>query len=1026
MTARPQATYRWRGVALLRASTDPGALDLPEDLDVFGQDRVQDGLVWLSALWQRENVRAALAAASPALSGRVDELVTAGSRDGRRVGRAVLSMASYLVRWQRRATPFGLFSGVGVARIGTGATVRFGGEHRVSLRADAAWLGDVVARLHECPQLRERLSVVVHNAGCVRGDRFVAPGSSPEGIDAELAPVEVSVRASRAVRAALDAARHPIPFGALRRQLAQQFPAAAEAQIDDMLTGLIDQGLLIGSLRAPMTVLDALGHVCRELESVDAHTIPGVQGIVWELSAIHHELSTDHPATVSRSALTQRMRALSTAGPTTPLVVDTILDADVVIPEQVAREACDAVRVLYRLSAYPWGSSSWRDYVARFRARYGTGAFVPVLDLVADSGLGFPAGYLGSSWGRAARKVSERDEKLLALIQRATVEGAGEIVLTDQVIADLTAGDRTDLQLPARCEVAVEIRSPSWEALARGRFALTVTGTPRPGSSMIGRHAHLLPEHDRDLIAESFAAAGPDAVAAQLSFAARKRRNDNVARTEQFLPHVIPVAEHRPPSEQLIELSDLAVTADEHRLALVQVSTGRRVEPRVTHALEAGTHTPPLARFLAEITTGRAAVYRAFDVGAAAKLPYLPRIRYRRTTLSAARWLLTTGDLPEREASNAEWETGLRSWRRRWGVPEHVAIVDHDRRQPVDLSHGLHRLLLRTRLDRAGRLELRETAAPAELAWLGRAHDIVVPLVLDAAEDTAPAAASTSQSTRVVAVDAGHLPGNSTIVCAHLYGHPGRFDDLLTERVPALMDAFGDPAPAWWFRRHRELRRPEVDQYLAVYLRLRQPSAYGDAAEHLATWSAMLRRDRLLSHVVLATHEPQPGRYGHGLALQRAQDVFAADSAAALTQITLARRAGVPSHAVAAASMVDLVVSFTGSTPAGLDWLLHQPQEHGRLDPTLRGHALELADPHRTGTPLQSLPGGNDVLAAWHTRATALAAYRETLARQRDPLTVLRCLLHSHHIRAVGVDPDAERITTRLARTCALRHTARP
>ncbi|MGH3925885.1 MAG: lantibiotic dehydratase, partial [Pseudonocardiaceae bacterium] len=37
-------------------------------------------------------------------------------------------------------------------------------------------------------------------------------------------------------------------------------------------------------------------------------------------------------------------------------------------------------------------------------------------------------------------------------------------------------------------------------------------------------------------------------------------------------------------------------------------------------------------------------------------------------------------------------------------VEPRVAVVDHDRRQPMDLGHRLHRLLLRTRLQRAGRI----------------------------------------------------------------------------------------------------------------------------------------------------------------------------------------------------------------------------------------------------------------------------------------------------------------------------------
>ncbi|SMD23895.1 thiopeptide-type bacteriocin biosynthesis domain-containing protein [Lentzea albidocapillata] len=1016
--------YRWSGVALLRASTDPGGLDLPTTLDLPGEDAAKQCQTWLSQVWQREDVRAAVVHASPALSRQIDDLLSAPSRDARTMHRAVLSLASYLVRWQQRPTPFGLFAGVGMARIGTGAKVQWGREHSVAVRADASWLGDILTRLHRCQGLLDRLPVVVNDAGTVRGDRFAAPGSPPVGAATTLAPVEVSVRHSRPVRAALEAARAPIPFAALRAVLLSQFATASEHQIDRVLRGLLDEGLLISSLWAPMTGLDALGHACAVLKAADALTIAEIRGTVHELTAIHRDLSTGGSAVAPTSAVADRMRALSTAAKV-PLVVDTILDCDVLIPEQVAQEASDAVRVLLRLSPYAFGYPAWRDYHTRFRSRYGTGALVPVLELVADSGLGLPAEYLGSAHGRAARKVSERDEKLLALIQRAIMDGSGEIVLTDQVIEDLTAGDRADLvHLPPRVEVAVEVRAESVEALARGRFGLAMTGTPRPGSSMAGRHAYLLPDEGREILAGTYTAAGPGTIAAQLSFAPRRRRNENVARTGQLLPHVIPVAEHRGTDEHLIPLAGLAITTDESRFHLIELSTGRRVEPRVTHALEAGVQTPPLARFLAEITTARSAVYKAFHFGAAAQLPYLPRIRYRRTILSPARWLLASGDLPGHDASMAEWQAGLDSWRARWRVPERVALVDHDRRQPVDLGHPLHRLLLRTRLERADRLELRETSAPKDLAWLGRAHEVLMPLVLDAPSPEVPS--FVASVARAVTRTAGHLPGNSTVLCAQIYGHPARFDEILIERVPGLIDAFGDQAPPWWFRRHREMRRPEVDQYLAVYLRLSDASAYGSAAERVATWADSLHRDRLLSHLTLATHEPQTGRYGHGSALDRAQDVFATDSVAALAQISAAVKTGGHPQALAAASMVDLTVRFARTTHDGLGWLISElRQEHGRVDPALRNQALELADPDGAWTTLRSLPGGEHVVAAWQARAEALTAYREDLVQQRNPLSVLGSLLHLHHIRAVGVDPAIERVTGRLARACVLRHTAR-
>ncbi|MFD5781757.1 lantibiotic dehydratase [Streptomyces sp. NPDC126933] len=1014
MTAQQSVNYRCQDGALLRVTTDPGGLDLPRDLDLSGADAAARGREWLTAAWQREEVRVAVSAASPALSDRIGEIVNGRRCDARRVRRTVLSLASYLLRWQRRSTPFGRFAGVAPVRIGDVPRVSWGGRHSTGVRADTAWLAGIIARLHRCPQLLDRLHVVAANTGQVRGNRWVAPGLPTDDRAQALAPVEVSVRHTGPVQAALACAASPIGYDELGALLTERFPTAPRGRIDVMLSGLVSENILLTHLWAPMTHLDALGHLCTELEAIDARGIPGIEGLVGELFAIQDQIAD--PGT-GEAGPAKRMRALCGTAPV-PQTVDTAADCDIQIPESVVREAQEAVGVLCRLSPYPFGYPAWRDYHGRFRARYGAGAVVPVLDLVADSGLGFPAGYLGSPYKSPGRQLTERDEKLLRLVQQATLDGSGEIVLTEPMMADLAA-DADGMAPVPRVEVAVEIHAVAQAALARGSYQLLVTGTPRPGSSMAGRFAHLLPGQDRVRLAATYQATSPDALAAQLSFVPRRRRNENIARTMRLLPHVISLSEHRPKDETVIEPADLAVTADSRRFHLVQLSTGRAVEPRVLHALEAGVHTPPLARFLAEINTARCAVYKSFDFGAAAHLPYLPRVRYRRTVLAPARWLLNAQVLPGSQTSTAEWDTALATWRAKLRVPERIAMVEHDQRLPLDLTHPIHRLLLRTRLDRSRRLELREAPGPQDVGWLGRAHELLLPLTL-----AEPVSRGITASLRATATDADHLPGRSAILHARIHAHPDRFGEILTEHLPALIGTF-EARPQWWFSRHRATPRPDADQHLALCLALPDPGAYGRAAERVHDWSEGLRRRRLLAQLTLATYHPPSGRYGHGAAMETAHEVFAADSAAAVAQIQAAP-GGMDGQALAAASLVDLATRFAPHVEEGLRWLAQElPHEKGPLDRVLRDRALDLADPYGNASGLGSAPGTEAVAAAWQQRATVLAAYREQLSAQRDPLTVLGPLLHLHHVRALGIDPDRERVTRRLIRTCALRHTAR-
>jgi lantibiotic biosynthesis protein len=995
--------------ALLRVSTSPGGLDLPEDLGTPDADAAG----WLALVWQREEVRTAITIASPALARQVGALVAAALPDAGQARRAARALACYLLRWQGRATPFGLFAGVGVARTGGHATASITGWRAIA-RADAAWLGDVVARLHRCGELVERLPVVASDAIIVRGGRLVVPGHPGDSAAGDLAPVEVSVRCTPPVHAAVNAARVPVPLGKLARQLCADLPAATDVQVDELLDGLIAHGILISSLYAPMTCPDALGHVCARLRVARAEEIPAISALASELAAIHQATGSavDGPGLL---AVATRMTALSQAAEM-PLAVEVAVNGDVRLPGQVARQARDAAIALHRVSPYPSGLPAWIHYHERFLSRYGPGALVPVLDLVADSGLGFPAGYLGAALERPVRTIARRDAVLAGLVQKAMVDGSDEIVLTDEVITDLADGTRPEVRLPARAEIAFEVRAASLEALDRGRFTLVINGAPRPGSSMIGRHAHV-PDDDagRDELADTFAITRDGAIAVQLSFAPRRHRDENVARTAQLLPHVIPVGEHRDDDGPVIALDDLAVSGDEDGLVLVHVPTGRHVEPRVAHALEAGVHTPPLARFLSEVSTAQCAAYSSFDFGAASRLPYLPRVRYRQTIVSPARWLLAASDLPDPGCAAPEWEAAFGAWRHRWRVPRHVAVTDHDRRLPLDLDHAFHRDLLRSRLRRAGQLELRESAAPGDLGWIGRAHQVVLPLLLDEAAPRRAATAVHPVRTETVATRGG--PDRSRALNVLAFGHPDRFDEILAAYLPALVAAVGEHAEAWWFR--RQAGAAQTGPYVAVSLLLPDPGALGPAAGEAAVWADGLRRERLLSQLTVAVDDPQAGAPGWGPAACR---VLAADSAAAIAQIALAQRAGMDSASVAAASMVGLAASLAPCPAEGMSWLARVlPREHGPVDRVLREQALQLADP---AFAIAELPGGADVAAAWERRAAALSWYRQHLARHGEPEAALRFLLDEHQARVLDADGTAARTARHLARACALRSLA--
>lgn len=518
---------------------------------------------------------------------------------------------------------------------------------------------------------------------------------------------------------------------------------------------------------------------------------------------------------------------------------------------------------------------------------------------------------------------------------------------------------------------------------------------------------------------------------AQLSFPPRRPHNDNVVRVLPYAGTVVLSLGEHPDHRSVhagsldpsgcghgvIEPEDLAVTADAAQMYLVQCSTGRRVVAHIPHALDTLVQMLPLARFLAEVADARSAVFGPIDPGAARTLPYVPRIRYRRTVLSPARWLLSANDLPT-GGPNA-WEAGLRRWQTRWKVPARIVLCQADTRLPLDLDQALDRGLLRNRLDRADQIELREDAPPDGVGWVGRAAELVIPMISDAAPRRLPVTAPPG----VV-----HHPGDAVLLRTHLIGNPARFDTILARHLPtfiAELNESGEPVQRWWAGRHRDLIRPEADQYLVVLLRLTDPSQYGQVTARLAAFAADLQARGLLGQLMLSSAVQHPGRYGHGPALETAEEVFATDTAAAIAQITMAEAAGIPGQAVAAASMTHLAAAFAPDPSSGYRALTGcLKRGSGPVDAALRDHALCLADPIGAFVAVRALPGGDAVAAAWQARATALTSYHRRLAEQRNPASVLATLLHEHHVRAFGLYPDHETTVGRLARAAALRNLA--
>ncbi|MFG3702756.1 lantibiotic dehydratase [Micromonospora sp. NPDC047620] len=959
---------------------------------------------WLRATWRQVGLAEAVWVASPEFADRVEMALAGGTFDAGQVWRMALALARYLVRARGRATPFGLFSGVATLRFDTLAAVTPSERSAIRVRPDAEWLASLIARLEADPDVRRGLYVQANNLAWVSGLRIVVECRPHASVSADGIS---SVRRTEAVRLAMSLACGPALWAELVDKIAAGYPEFPRASAEALVASLVDQGVLISALRPPSTCTDPVKHVLDRLDAI-SHTEPGGQA-VEELRALHGRLGAIAGRATDVRELAARMRKLAVCRQ--PLAVDLRLGDQVVVPHQVATEVVAAVEVLRSLTPHPTGRPEWRAYHARFVDRYGMAAVVPLAQVVDPvTGLGYPQHFDGADYPAVA-PLSGRDERLLALAQQAAIDGVREVVLDDAAVRALAGPDHAEGLVSPHVDVSAEVRAVSLRALEEGRFLVAVTGMGRSAMATSGRFLDVLPYAERELMRGKFArlpVTVEGAMLAQVSFPPRKLRAQNVLSSPQVVPWLVSMAEHRPVAENVVNLDDLGVAAGGDRLVLVSMSRRRVVEPTVAHA--AAVHTMPLlARFLVELPRALDARLKPFDWGAASCLPFRPAVRYGRVLLSAARWRIDPARLPGADASDGEWSAAWEALRERRRLPRWVQVGSGDQRLRLDLDQAMDRSLLRAHLDANSdaAVTVVEAAGLEDFGWLsGRAHEIVVPVASTAAPAAAPAAVAARGSWPPPAPADPVLPGESGLLSGSLAAEPSMVELVLRRGLPALFTDWPEP-PMWWFIR---LRRP------FSHLRLRlHTDDYGDAAVRVGRWAAALRRQGLAGDLHLDTYRPETGRYGAGPAMSAAEELFAADSRAAVAQMATRDESRLDQQALTAASMLDLATAMLGSRTDGCEWLVARPEHPGRapIDQGILRQAITL-DPTSVPEPVQR---------AWQERSRAAARYADALSASGGPLTptaVLTSLMHLHFVRAHGPDDAAEQVTYRLARHIAL------
>lgn len=980
-------TFRRHGdVLVLRAAVLPVRARPDDWPDVESLD---DCRQWLARVWADDSFVVPLQAASPRLVNFVAKILDGRTVPQKRVRSATLSVAGYLLRATSRPTPFGFFAGVALAGVGP-VSANVGTNHQALARPDTLWVDHVRRTLERRADVLPHVTIQVSTLSFQRGD---AIGASRSGGRLASTPV------TRPLAVLLSAASTPTTGRHLLDVLATA--GGTPSQATRLIGQALDDGYLTSDLAAPMTVDDPLGHIVRTLRPHVGTLDPATVRILDHLEETRlalavHDQSGHEEVGELRDLADDRMREIQPADCRSRISLDLRIDARMTIPHHLLDEVERAAHALARLTRAQGESPAWAAYQTHFWERYGAGVLVPVRD-AADlaAGVGLPADYPMSVWSEPPLTVLPRDEQLAAWAMQAAMTGTRELVLGEQDVDDL-AGSEPDRPTAPHVEIAFKVRAASKEAVSSGDFTLDVRPAWTAGV-LSGRFTAVLGRRLSDLY-RTLPTMTEGALPAQLSFMPSFPHAQNVSRIPALLPYVIPVGETRTAADHLIGIDDLAVYSTGRDLYLVSLSRRRIVEPHVLHPLALEKQAPPLARFLAQLGRGFATAWTAFDWGpVASALPYLPRVRHRRAVLAPARWKLPATDLPTGPFGPA-WHKALGEWAATWQCPARLQLLDDDRTMPLNPAESLHARLLHQHLRRHSHAVFTEAVSDEELGWLGHAHELTIPLVTTHAPAPHP---DLTHAPVVTNQDLAH-PGDAEQrwTQAKVFTHPTAMDQIVTARLPRLLDVLGTSQV--WFVRYRSLQ--ETD-HLRIRVATGVPDSHEATVRALSAWTKQLTADRLASQLVLDGYRPETGRYGTGAAMDKAEDVFVADSL--VTRYALTDVPALEREAVCALSMIDIAEGALG-THEGRAWMAETPVHGiGRLEVT-----RQTVDQVKTGPLVHTTPRLARAIAQ---RRAALEAYRAQTDESRLE-EALQSLLHMHHNRLIGPDRDSEAAARHAAR----------
>jgi len=878
--------------ALIRLSAGlEAALADPSQLpDAWSRDRARLR-ERLQALVREPVIREAIFLASPDLDQAIARWLTEpGDSRAESTERAVMR---YITRMASRPTPFGLFAGSGVGTIG--ATTRLAVSERAACHRHTRLDMDYLALLTEALARDPSLAPVVRytpNSSLFRsGDRWRLVETRMR--DRNRSQHLVAVDDSDAIASTIERARQGATRATLAAALVDDDISVDEA--DAFVGELIESQILVPDIECPVTGREPLAYLVDLLTRADEGE--RVTQVLEQVAAALESLDAGGlgaaPAQYRNSA-----QLLETFPPKVDLArlfqVDLVRPASgATLDRQLVSEIMDAVDILRRVT-----HDADRDELTGFRAafgeRYGERE-VPLVEAMDDEsgvgyalveganrdaspllrGLDFPTAPTSTvPWGK-------REMFLLHRIGETLMAGHQEMALSPRDIDEMASNDPP--VLPNAFAVMATLIAAHGDTTDNGGRVVLRSATGPSGAYMLGRFCHADPELLANVATHlrEEETLDPDAIFAEVVHLPEGRLG-NILLRPVLRGYEIPyLGRSGAPADRQIPVTDLTLCLSKEGFVLRSRRLGCRIVPRLTSAHNFSGRALSIYRLLCLLQSDGRLPGCAWNWGALAVLPFLPRVSYGRFVFARATWRLTRDDIRvlARETSGPAQFDAVQRWRTARRLPRWVVLTDDDNTLPVDLENPLATESLVQLLKNQEVATLTEMYPGADDLCAegsdGRyVHELLIPCLARTKAEHAPSVHT--RRSAPISTQRTFAPG-SEWVFAKLYSSPSTSDRLLSQTIGPVSERLLSKGliDRWFF-----IRYSDPDLHLRWRLRVAGKTRAATVQRHIERAVSTALSNGLVRRVVFDTYEREIERYGGDVGIEIAEQYFWADSRA--------------------------------------------------------------------------------------------------------------------------------------------------